>query len=251
MGGWLNAALLCGAMLGATETALARGGGNDYIPTRQAIAAPTGFQEFCRRGEALCRTPAQEVGAVVPVSAAAQQEAAFWRDATTPSCAEDATPRMTSAVLFRADGPAPGGCAPSEAAPVPVLARKRQVQLLQQVNVRVNTRVRQADDQELYGRAEVWQRSGSDALAAGDCEDIAIEKRYQLLAAGFPADRLFFAVVYGRQVGLHTVLVARVEGEDLVLDNLSASLLAWRRTGYGWVSVQSTADPLVWHAVDH
>jgi predicted transglutaminase-like cysteine proteinase len=121
--------------------------------------------------------------------------------------------------------------------------------LLQRINRLVNGRVRQRTDLEIYGQAEVWRRSGIGKGAAGDCEDLAIEKRFELADAGFPADRLSFAVVYARGIGLHTVLVARLSSGDYVLDSRSPYIQPWADAPYSWIALQSTEDPMAWHAV--
>ena len=71
---------------------------------------------------------------------------------------------------------------------------KRLETLLRRVNRRVNRHVRQMSDEARFGRHDLWRASGMGRGAAGDCEDIAIEKRKLLVDAGVPADRLFLAV---------------------------------------------------------
>jgi len=121
--------------------------------------------------------------------------------------------------------------------------------LLQGINRLVNGRVRQRTDLEIYGQAEVWRRSGIGKGATGDCEDLAIEKRFELVDAGFPADHLSFAVVYAHGVGLHTVLVAHLSSGDYVLDSRTPYIQPWADTPYSWIGIQSTEDPMAWHAV--
>lgn len=120
------------------------------------------------------------------------------------------------------------------------------MKLLARVNSYVNARVLQRSDMANYGSKEVWVRSGVGPSAVGDCEDIAIEKRYALIAEGFPPDRLAFAVVYSRASGLHTVLVARTDHDDVVLDSRKSRIAPWHQAHYSWVSVQSSDDPMVW-----
>lgn len=120
--------------------------------------------------------------------------------------------------------------------------------LLRKVNRFVNTRVAQRTDERNYGQAELWRRSGVGRGASGDCEDIAIEKRHELVGAGFPPDSLYFAVVYERQIGLHAVLVARARDGDFVLDSRSPHVDRWDRTAYTFVAVQSTREPMRWFA---
>jgi predicted transglutaminase-like cysteine proteinase len=122
--------------------------------------------------------------------------------------------------------------------------------LLKRINRYVNARVQQRTDAEIYGRDELWRRSGVGTTAKGDCEDIAIEKRFELTEAGFPRDRLSFAIVYSQQAGLHTVLVARMADGDVVLDSRNGFLVPWYKAAYSWISLQSTTDPMVWHTLD-
>ena len=119
--------------------------------------------------------------------------------------------------------------------------------LLARVNNHVNGRVHQQSDMASYGVPELWRPSGDGPHAVGDCEDLAIEKRIELIAAHFPADRLFFAVVYASGVGLHTVLVARLDSGDVVLDSRSAFIQPWSRTPYSWLSIEAPGAPLQWH----
>lgn len=113
----------------------------------------------------------------------------------------------------------------------------------------VNRRVRQMTDAQNFHEAEWWQRSGIGPSARGDCEDIAIEKRYQLIAAGVPKSSMAFAVVYTRSVGLHTVLIVHTAEGDWVLDSLSGYVRNWSRAAYSWISVQSMQNPLIWYHV--
>ena len=149
------------------------------------------------------------------------------------------------------DTPAPPSSVPDipTAAPSPTALPEAELKaMLKQVNHHVNGRVRQRTDAEIYGVGELWRRSGDGRNAVGDCEDLAIEKRAELIAAGFPPDRLAFAVVYSRDAGLHTVLVARTEVEDVVLDGRSPYVTNWSKVPYSWISVQSMNDPMLWYA---
>ena len=123
------------------------------------------------------------------------------------------------------------------------------LRLLDRVNRSVNHVVRQQDDWRAYGRAEVWTPAGARQGAVGDCEDIALEKRAELLKAGYPASNLFLAVGYGRRIGLHVVLVARTGSGDLVLDSRAHDIRVWRDVPYSWVGVQSGHDPAHWFGI--
>ena len=122
--------------------------------------------------------------------------------------------------------------------------------LLRRINRQVNRHVRQISDTARFARKDVWQASGIGRGAAGDCEDIALEKRKLLLEAGIPADRLFLAVAYGRGgVGLHLVLIARTDDGDVVLDSRSATITPWSNAPYTWVAIQSAERPSLWFSV--
>ncbi len=118
--------------------------------------------------------------------------------------------------------------------------------LLARVNAHVNARVYQQSDLATYGVPELWRPSGAGSGAVGDCEDLALEKRVELLASHFPPERLFLAVVYRRDAGLHTVLVARLEGGDVLLDSRVDFIEPWDRAGYNWVSVEAPGRPAEW-----
>lgn len=116
--------------------------------------------------------------------------------------------------------------------------------LVQDINHRINRDVRPQAESGLG--EDRWRRPG--AKGAGDCEDYAIEKREELKAAGFPAEDLSYAMVYRRDTGLHTILVARVGVESYVLDNLSPRVVKAAQAPYTWVKQQSHADPKLWQA---
>jgi predicted transglutaminase-like cysteine proteinase len=126
------------------------------------------------------------------------------------------------------------------------LARLR---LLKRVDATINAHVRQQSDRASYGVGDLWRPSGVGRNAVGDCEDLAIEKRLELLQAGFPPERLFFAIVYRTDLGLHTVLVARLDGGDMVLDSRSSFIASWARTPYQWVIAEQPGSPTQWNAV--
>jgi len=126
---------------------------------------------------------------------------------------------------------------------------KKQRHMLAFVNGDVNGSVLQRTDYDLFGTDERWQRPGKRAGAAGDCEDLALEKRERLIERGFPPSDLFFAVVYRREFGLHTVLVARTDRGDYVLDSLTGRLAPWQEAPYSWLRVPKPGDPHIWYRV--
>jgi predicted transglutaminase-like cysteine proteinase len=125
---------------------------------------------------------------------------------------------------------------------------RARFKMLRAINHFVNEHVRQASDESTVGKPEVWRRPGTGRRAAGDCEDIAIEKRLRLIAAGFPAHDLFFATGLARGLGMHAVLVARTDRGDVVLDSLSPAISSWAETPYIWVSRQAPGQPDRWES---
>jgi len=103
------------------------------------------------------------------------------------------------------------------------------------VNAEVNLSVTPATDEEMFGRPEVW--AYPDAL--GDCEDLALLKRRELIARGWPAGALLMTVVHRPDGEGHAVLTALTDRGDLVLDNLEPRILVWNETVYRYVKRQS------------
>lgn len=132
---------------------------------------------------------------------------------------------------------------------VPAAPALDEMAMLKSVNRRVNGHVIQRRDSEIFGTGERWRRSGIGRGATGDCEDLAIEKRLQLLAEGYPPERLSYAVVYRRDVGLHTILIARTGEGDFVLDSLSPYVRHWKKVEYSWIGMQSMQEPTRWFAL--
>jgi predicted transglutaminase-like cysteine proteinase len=85
----------------------------------------------------------------------------------------------------------------------------------------------------------------------GDCKDYAMTKRHQLLARGWPSRSLLLSEVVLPSGEHHLVLVVRVKGADLVLDNLTDDLRLAAATydQYVWVRIQSPQNPKFWSRV--
>lgn len=111
-----------------------------------------------------------------------------------------------------------------------------QWNLLNAVNLKVNTQVRYVTDQERFGKPDVW----SPAVTEGDCEDYALAKRQMLWAAGWAAGDLSMAVVDSPATGPHAVLVANTTQGAYVLDNADSWVMPWKEAGYTWISAQDT-----------
>lgn len=107
----------------------------------------------------------------------------------------------------------------------------------QSVNARIRPRADRGDDR--------WDINAT----SGDCEDYALQKRADLLALGWPSDALRVAVVRMRNGVYHAVLLVRVDGTDLVLDNMTGQIVRWDETPYRYLMIQDAADPRAWHDV--
>lgn len=85
--------------------------------------------------------------------------------------------------------------------------------------------------------------------ASGDCNDYAVTKRHELVQKGLPANALRLAVVKTQSGIGHLVLVVSSNKGDLVLDNLSETILPWQLTKYHWVKIQSSSDARFWFEI--
>lgn len=113
-----------------------------------------------------------------------------------------------------------------------------------QVNQTVNASIiPQANLQGLAG--EKWLINP----ARGDCNDYAVTKRHDLMARGWPARALLLSEVVTRSGEHHLVLVARTDGGDFVLDNLTAKIVPWFKTPYQWVRIQLPGVAKLWTTI--
>jgi predicted transglutaminase-like cysteine proteinase len=113
------------------------------------------------------------------------------------------------------------------------------------VNTAVNTAVLPATDAQIYGVVERWDYP----RLAGDCEDYAIEKRRELIAAGWPASALLLTVVRDEAGDGHAVLTVRTNRGDFVLDNKTDAIDLWNATPYRFLKRQSTRDAAAWDQI--
>ena len=110
------------------------------------------------------------------------------------------------------------------------------------VNASVNRTIVPVTDEELYQVAEYW----TYPQGYGDCEDIALEKRRELIDDGWDPSTLLMAVVREANGNGHAVLMVRTDRGDLVLDNQDGMVLVWTETPYQFVKRQSQANPGQW-----
>jgi predicted transglutaminase-like cysteine proteinase len=124
------------------------------------------------------------------------------------------------------------------------LTDKNWAQLVK-VNAEVNADVVPETDEDQYHVAEFW--TYPDGF--GDCEDIALQKRKELIADGWPASTLLMTVVKQADGEGHAVLMVRTDRGDLVLDNQDGRILVWNQTPYQFLKRQSQANSGQWVAL--
>ena len=238
-----------------------------FIPVGAIVDAPRGYVDMCRDRPVLCvdgRRMATNAAAppASPARAGSPSQAAKPADATgalavptaAPSPASGLKPKPVLEATWDAARPTMAAATLGDLPPVTVEGRRlpisTRLRLLESVDRYVNANVRQATDMEVYGVQEYWNRSGVGPGARGDCEDLAIEKRLELIDQGYPAADLVYAVVYRPDLGLHAVLVAHTEIGDLVLDSRTPEIVLWNHAPYTWIKRQSPEDPSIWNLVD-
>lgn len=206
-----------------------------FFPVGEKADAPFGFVEMCARDRALCLL-GQRPEAPVRYAAASVSplmlKASYSPEGSAPALAIPARADFADRI-------------PQAEPPAPML-----MAMIKSVNKAVNRAVVQVSDMDHMGVGEHWDRLSGDPRPVGDCEDIAIEKRARLEQAGFPARRLFYAVAFVPRFGLHTLLIARLDNGDYVLDSLSPHIVRWDQVRYVWLRQQMPGSPLDWARVD-
>jgi predicted transglutaminase-like cysteine proteinase len=114
------------------------------------------------------------------------------------------------------------------------------------VNAEVNLTIKPATDEEVYGRPEFW----AYPTTRGDCEDMVLLKRRDLIEKGWPVGSLLITVVKQSNGEGHAVLTVETDRGDLVLDSLQPRVLVWNETDYQFVKRQSETNSGQWMAID-
>jgi len=257
-----------------------------FMPIGAVIDAPRGYTEMCRDRPQLCddasRVEASIQRSRTMITASTDGQVAGGRpvfdanaEAVTepkpllttwasPSDLRSSWARRTEAVdlsfarvvqeppafihaSFESSVASVGTDRETQPAPLPISTR---LKMLESVDRYVNGHVRQIPGLEVHGVPDYWDRSGTGPGAAGDCKDLAIEKRLELIEQGYPAKDLFYAVAYRTDMGLHALLIAHTEIGDLVLDSRTPYIVLWNRAPYTWVKRQSPSDPSIWALID-
>jgi predicted transglutaminase-like cysteine proteinase len=141
----------------------------------------------------------------------------------------------------------PDQCKTPEGAPGQLTLTAQGWQTLVQVNQHVNDTIWQEEDIKHYGRAEYWTIP-TDGY--GDCEDIALAKRKELIDAGMPVPALRIAVVVTPRQQNHAVLTVSTDRGDYVLDSLRDDIRPWSQAGYKWIERQDAARSSGWASLE-
>jgi predicted transglutaminase-like cysteine proteinase len=139
-----------------------------------------------------------------------------------------------------------GECDEAGRAPEAIALTAAAMRKLASINAFVNSSIEPVLDSEHAGVVDAWDYPTD---GKGDCEDYALLKRRLLIEAGFPRAALLLAVVKDEQGDGHSVLLARTNRGDFVLDNLADEIKPWTRAPYRFVKRQSQEDPNVWVAI--
>lgn len=141
----------------------------------------------------------------------------------------------------------PADCAPEGKVVQAEMLTQPSWQQLIAVNDDVNARIAPQTDQDNYHVAEYWTYPTD---GRGDCEDIALEKRRELILAGWDPSALLMTVVREHNGDGHAVLMVRTDRGDLILDNQDNRILVWNETPYDFIKRQSQADAGKWVALN-
>ena len=167
----------------------------------------------------------------------------FSNSAFAPMTGTTSIP-IGAADFCRRDGAA---CMPNKAVVQAEMLTQASWNQLIAVNDAVNREVVPETDQDNYHQVEYWTYP---ADGHGDCEDIALEKQRELIAAGWDPSTLLMTVVREADGNGHAVLMVRTDRGDLILDNQNGKVLLWKDTPYDFIKRQSQADAGKWVALN-
>ncbi len=205
---------------------LARAG--PTMPAGTPDLAPPSFTETCVHSPSVC-------------DRAAASRAAGGEAVGEQTVGEQTVEKLPGAVSIEQAANAPGGGA-SRAD----FDNAKALRLLQRINILVNGGMAR-DLSLLVNPADDWAPATPTRNGlVGDCKSFAAEKRRRLILAGFPAERLFYAVVFRRDIGLHALLMAHLDSGDFALDSRDPWVTPWFDTTYTYVQRQALADPMRW-----
>lgn len=150
----------------------------------------------------------------------------------------DEPPGFTSFCLRFADQ-----CQTTPVAPATLVLDSTTLAKMVDVNRSVNRQIWAVDDIKHYGRAEYWTIPTD---GRGDCDDYAVTKRAQLIAAGIPASTLRLAIAVTPRSIRHAVLTVATDQGDYILDSLFDEIVPWHAANYTWMMRQRQNDARKW-----
>jgi predicted transglutaminase-like cysteine proteinase len=137
----------------------------------------------------------------------------------------------------------PAECAVKTTRPAKMKLTPARLAQLDQINRMINAAIEPVTDIDLYGVEELWTYPVD---GKGDCEDYVLEKRRQLIAAGWPRQALLITVVRDLKGDGHAVLTVVTDKGDYALDNQVDEIKTWVDTGYTFVKRQSQTNVNTW-----
>jgi predicted transglutaminase-like cysteine proteinase len=201
--------------------------------------APRGLVDYCQRDSVACGQTAEAAPAQSDANPTGAQ-GAFQGSSTTDAF------RMALMAMAREDNEGGLDDAGAPAARVQIPLTEARWAELKAVNEDVNSHTRAVTDMAQFGVAELWRPVGAGPDAAGDCEDVALEKRARLIALGWRADVLSLATAIAPGVGMHATLVVATDQGDFILDSLYPTPVTVDHVAYKWIAMQRPGDLLSW-----
>lgn len=121
------------------------------------------------------------------------------------------------------------------------------MEAIRQVNQWVNRQVSYVEDRDLFGKADFWAGARTTLkLGKGDCEDFALTKMQLLASAGIARKDMFLTIARDRSRNAdHAVLVVKIDGRFVVLDNATDELLDGRYS-HDFAPLLSFNDSRTW-----
>jgi predicted transglutaminase-like cysteine proteinase len=106
------------------------------------------------------------------------------------------------------------------------------------INITVNRDIDLSLDKDQYQKEELWTYPSS---GFGDCEDIALEKRFRLSMIGFPRGALRMAIGYHKKtLTSHAVLTVETKQGTYVMDSTNDQIHIWYQTPYNFETRERT-----------
>ncbi len=141
-------------------------------------------------------------------------------------------------------GRQPQECHVGSRAPADIKMTGETWALLNRINAFANHAIKPISNLDHWGTSvDHWDYPVD---GKGDCKIYALYKRKMLMQAGLPRQALLMTIVYDLRGEGHTILMARTDHGDFVLDNLNADIRSWDATGYRYLKRQSQDNPNVW-----